>query len=320
MQAVHVVPTPRVGGVAVVSVLAGAFVFLAPEPVREITTLLVVSLVPVFFAGLAEDMGFGVSPRGRLVAAALSSAVAISLLKVWLSRTGIPVIDDLIALAPAGVLFTIFATTGVCHAFNLVDGVNGLSGTVTSVVALGLAGLALQADDPALAIAALMVVPATLGFLVFNFPFGKIFMGDAGAYSLGHVLSWIAVIMLFRADGVTPWAIVLVFFWPLAETFFTIYRRVRAGKPVTQPDRMHFHQVVTRGLEISFIGRSRRHISNPLTTVILAPCIAAPTIVGVWLWNDPPMAIFSVVSYFAVFVASYLVLVHYVKVQGRKLG
>lgn len=179
VQAVHVVPTPRVGGVAVVSVLAGAFVFLAPEPVREITTLLVVSLVPVFFAGLAEDMGFGVSPRGRLVAAALSSAVAISLLKVWLSRTGIPVIDDLIALAPAGVLFTIFATTGVCHAFNLVDGVNGLSGTVTSVVALGLAGLALQADDPALAIAALMVVPATLGFLVFNFPFGKIFMGDA---------------------------------------------------------------------------------------------------------------------------------------------
>ena len=92
--------------------------------------------------GLAEDLGYEMSPKVRLVASTVSSLVAIFLFKVWLSNLGIFGFDLLLIFTPFAIIFTIFATVGVINAFNLIDGLNGLSSYVSISVAFSLSIIA----------------------------------------------------------------------------------------------------------------------------------------------------------------------------------
>ena len=305
VQSAHAAPTPRIGGVAIgVGLIIS--IFLVPSAIQHTYALFVVSLTPVFMAGLAEDLGYGVSPRWRLIAAALSSLLAIVLLEVWVARADVPGIDWLLGFVPLAVVFTMFATAGVCNAFNLIDGLNGLSSGTGIITALGLAAVAHLAGQTQLASISFMLIAALMGFLVFNFPWGKIFLGDAGAYSLGHALAWFSVILMFSVPELSPWAVVLIFFWPLADTGFAMYRRRRSGRPTDQPDRLHFHQLVMRLLEIKYLGRGKRHIANPLAALVMLPFVALPVGFGVLLWDKPFWAFFAVICFGGLFVGSYM--------------
>ena len=101
----------------------------------EQLTLLILSAAPVFVAGLAEDFGYSVSPKFRLIASAASSLIAILLFKVWLDSLGIPGVDTLLMFAPL-VFYSQFLLRWRVNAFNLIDGLNGLSSYVTISVAL----------------------------------------------------------------------------------------------------------------------------------------------------------------------------------------
>jgi len=126
-----------------------------------------------------------------------------------------------------------------------------------------------------------------VGFMVFNWPLGKVFLGDTGAYALGHVLTWLSILLLVRAPDLSVAALLGLFFWPVADTSLAIYRRLRSGQRLDQPDRLHFHQLVMRGLEIGFVGRGRRHVSNPLTTALILPLVALGIAGHIALWQMP---------------------------------
>ena len=159
--------------------------------------------------------------------------------------------------APFGILFTIFAAVGVVNAFNLIDGLNGLSSYVTISVAFALSIIAFQTGNTQISIFLVLIVSSVLGFMALNFPIGKIFLGDGGAYLLGHLLVWSSIILNSNESAVSAFAILLVFFWPVADTGLAIWRRWKLGNPADRPDRLHFHQLVMRFLEIRFFGRSR---------------------------------------------------------------
>ncbi len=305
VQSSHKVPTPRIGGVAIFTGLVVA-AFLMPADVQGTYILFVISMIPVFAAGLAEDLGYDVSPRRRLLAAAVSSILAVALLGAWVARADVPGVDYLLTFVPVAIIFTAFATAGVCNAFNLIDGMNGLSAGTGVITAIGLASIAHISGLPEIAAVSFMLVAALMGFLVFNFPWGKIFLGDAGAYSLGHALAWLSVLLMFKVSALTPWAVVLVFFWPLADTVFAIWRRRRSGRPTDQPDRLHFHQMVMRLLEIKILGRGQRQIANPLATLVMLPFISLPVFFGVLLWNQPLFAFIAAVSFGVLFVGTYM--------------
>ena len=99
-------------------------------------TWLILSASPIFFVGIAEDLGYPMQPKRRLVASAISSLIVICILQVWISKLGIPFFDSLLKFAPFGIIFSIFATVGVVNAFNLIDGLNGLSSYVSISTAI----------------------------------------------------------------------------------------------------------------------------------------------------------------------------------------
>ena len=329
IQSAHSGFVPRVGGLAIyISILVLipllSFGFIPLSVVFDLDveqlTLLILSAAPVFSVGLAEDLGYEMSPKARLVASAVSSLVAILLFKVWLDSLGIPGVDTLLMFAPVGILFTIFATVGVVNAFNLIDGLNGLSSYVTVSVAVSLSIIAFRAGDTQVSTFLVLFVAAVLGFMVLNFPMGKIFLGDGGAYTLGHLLVWSAIILINGETEVSAFAILLVFFWPVADTGLAIWRRWQLGNPTDRPDRLHFHQLVMRFLEIRFFGRDRREIANPLATLILIPLISTPQFLGVLFLDDFKMSVWSSLGIAVVFVVTYLTGVTLAKSGRTKNG
>lgn len=303
-QAMHRSPTPRLGGLAVLAGFALA-VQISPSPYAVPLTLLLLSGVPLVLVGALEDLGYRVSPMGRLVAAGISALLAVGLLGIWVPPSGLAPVDAAFAIPAFAIVFTLVWVAGVCHGFNLIDGVNGLAGGLAAVIAIGLAVVALRAGEPALALANLALPPALLGFLVLNWPRGRIFLGDAGAYGLGFFLVWLAILLAWNAPEVSTAALALMFFWPVADTFLAMARRRATGRRMDTPDRLHFHQLVYRLLARELADRLDRVWINSLSGAVTLVLAAVPVGVAVLLWDRPLESILAWAVFGLLFVAGY---------------
>lgn len=262
VQKFHATPVPRVGGVGVFMGVLGGLLAKAwvDNQVAVPNLVLLACTVPTFGVGLVEDLTKQVGVRERLISTALSALLAGYFLGAWLTRLDIPGLDSLLqmpalrvgwdGLAIPGffvITFTTFAVTGVANAFNLIDGYNGLSGVVAIISLLGLAYVANQVGDRMVLVGALSLVGAIAGFLVWNYPNGLIFLGDGGAYCIGFLLAELSVLLVVRNAQVSPWFPLLLSFYPIFETLFTIFRRVMIGKSHPGlPDAAHLHQLIYR--------------------------------------------------------------------------
>lgn len=303
-QAMHRTPTPRLGGVPVLVAFA-LMLLLLPSAHAPAPALLLLAGLPVVIAGAIEDLGYRVSPLGRLAAAGVSAMLAVALLGIWIPLSGIAVVDVVFGVPALAIAFTLLWVAGVCHGFNLIDGVNGLAAGLAVVIATGLAAIALRVGEPTLALAQLALVPALLGFLVLNWPCGRIFLGDAGAYGLGFFLVWLAILLAWHAPEVSTAALALMFFWPVADTFLAMFRRRTTGKRMDAPDRLHFHQLVYRILSRHMAGRTDGIWINSLAGSVSLVLAGAPVVVAVLLWNRPLAAILAWVVFGMLFVATY---------------
>lgn len=317
VQATHVKLTPRVGGLAIFGGLALSLLF-APETVSERYSKFVAAALILFLVGLLEDLGYNVTASKRLLAAVVASALVVGFLDVSLPRVHIPGLDDLLQYWFVSALVTIVLTAGIANAFNMIDGVNGLSAFAALAAAVSLSLISAAAGYTEMVRLTSMLTASVLGFLLLNYPFGLIFLGDAGAYTLGFILSWFGIAILNNAADVSPWAILLTMFWPVADMCLAIFRRYRRKVGAMAPDRLHVHQMVMRALEICVLGRGRRHIANPLTTLILAPFVILPPLTGVLFWDQSSSAFSAVLVFSTLFIIGYLTAPKYIRLFRRK--
>jgi UDP-N-acetylmuramyl pentapeptide phosphotransferase/UDP-N-acetylglucosamine-1-phosphate transferase len=317
VQSMHVNPTPRVGGIAIFGASACS-VFFIPVPLTQGYIGFFLAISVLFIVGLKEDLGFDVSPKSRLLVLVGVSLLVVILVGEWLPRIGVFFLDPWLQYWVFGVPFTLLISASVANGFNLIDGINGLAAMTATTAAIAIAMIAYQAGYTPMANVSLMFAAAIFGFFLVNFPFGLIFLGDAGAYTIGFILAWFGIAVIVNAGAVSPWSILLTVFWPLADTLLAIYRRARRNKGSMLPDRLHVHQLVMRGLEICFLGRNMRHISNSLATVVLAPFVIMPQVAAVLVWDDNRSAFFAVVVFLALFFGSYAMGLKFVQNYRRK--
>ena len=319
VQASHVGNPLRLGGIAIFAGLAVGLLAGGRDG-SWTPVLVVVSAGPAMLAGLLEDLGYGVSAQRRLAAAFVSAAMAVAMLGVWVTRADLPGMDRVLSLAPLAVPLTLLLSAGFCHATNLVDGMNGLAATVVIAASVGLWLLAREAGLADVAFLAAILGAAMAGFFVLNWPFGTVFMGDAGSYGVGHVLIWIAILLAVRAPGIAMPALVLILFWPFADTLHSIARRLVSRSPVFAPDRMHLHQKMRRCIEIAFLGGAHRRRSNPLATLALAPMIVVPVITGVALADEARAAWAALAVFTTLFGLTHVVITRLAIRHRRKPG
>ena len=125
--------------------------------------------------------------------------------------------------------------------------------------------VAVQVNDNLILMLTVSMTGAILGFLAWNWPKGKIFMGDGGAYLIGFTLAELSVLLIYRNPSISPWFPLLLLVYPVFETLFSIYRRkwVRKATP-GQPDALHLHQLIFKRIIRGHIngGCSSRITSN----------------------------------------------------------
>ena len=290
----HTKLTPRVGGVSVAIALVALYAFLPPD-VAQVTGLLLLGAIPVFASGLLEDLGYGIPPNGRLLAAMTSTALLIWLSGAWIMSLGITETDFIFANPVVGGIFTLLVLAGITNAFNLIDGINGFASGTAIVAAITLGLIAQNEGLTALAALAFLLAAACAGFFVFNWPRGLIFLGDGGAYLIGFALGWIGVWILHAAPGIAPWSIVLTLFWPIFEFLYSIVRRTAQGKSSMHPDRMHMHQIAMRYLLLTRVRDHGRLVANSMASALLLPLVAIPAIAGYVLRHNNDLAMLAAI-------------------------
>ena len=247
VQKFHGNPVPRIGGLAIfIGLIISLEVrWLEDIQVATFASYLLLAALPCFFMGLLEDLTKKIGAKERLLATMLSAAIAGILLNSWLTNVQIFKIDWIFALPFVSIPFTLFCVAGVAHSFNLIDGYNGLSSAVAIIILVALAYVAFQVRDIPIMICTFAGIGALLGFLLWNYPRGLIFLGDGGAYLIGFWISILSILLTVRNPIVSPWFACLINMYPIFETVFSIWRKKYIKKiSPSMPDGVHLHMLI----------------------------------------------------------------------------
>ncbi len=275
---VHVIPTPRGGGVAMYLGVAAAVLVATRLPALQRTfddsqTAAVLAAGGLICALGVLDDKFGLDALTKLTGQIAAAGVMV-LLGVQLAFLFLPVADiGTLSFGPdVGVPLTILLTVTTVNALNFIDGLDGLAAGVSAIAALAffaysynlsMVGYDEVASAPALLTAVL--AGACLGFLPHNFSPARIFMGDSGSMLVGLMLSAAAVSATGRVDAqsfdsaasLLPLALpllvpVAILFIPFTDLLLAVVRRTRRGQSPFSPDKMHLHH------RLLAIGHSHR--------------------------------------------------------------
>ena len=276
IQNIHKIPTSRLGGFAIfIGVLTGLVTSYKIYPDDFIFGLLIlIASLPIFIAGLFEDITNKVSANKRLFFAFFSALCIFYLFKFGIKRTDIEIIDWILIYPAVSLILTLFFVTGFTHSINVIDGVNGLASGTILIFLIGFMTISFIENDAIVFRLSALIIFSILGFLFWNYPYGKIFLGDGGAYFLGLLCAEIGLMLVNRSIDISPMAPVLIVIYPLTETMYTLYRRTFIkNKAFNMPDRLHLHTLLYR----------RVIKTSPLTTNT-KNIISSNSKVSIFLW------------------------------------
>ena len=292
-QNFHTDSTPRAGGVGI---LAGMILlFFFPFGLKFLFSIFL-----AFISGIFEDFHDSLSPTVRLL---LQLVAALS--AVFLTDSVVTYLGFGVSLPYwMGILFSIFAIVGMMNAINIIDGFNGLASGVILLILLSFAIVSYQQNDSNILSIITITIGTTLGFFILNFPKGKIFLGDGGAYLLGFIVAIIGIYLASNYEDISPWYIIAIFIYPVWEVVFSIIRKTSSGLSPMQPDTYHLHMLIYRQITHN----------NPLTALFIIIAIL-PIILLSTLFSNNSLYNISIAS---AFIVAYLALYLYLYQKDTK--
>lgn len=310
-QKFHVTPVPRVGGIGIVAgSLAGVVVLWLRQPgTGYLAFVLLLCAVPTFGSGLTEDITKTQSPRRRLFFTAVSAAIAVFALDAVIDRTTIPGLDWLVSFRIGAAAITVFVVVGVANSINIIDGFNGLASMCAILILVSIGYVGFQVGDTLIVYLAVAGAGAVLGFFVWNFPSGLIFLGDGGAYFLGFYVAELAILLLHRNPSVSPMFPLLVCIYPVFETIFSIYRRVMLrDQPAGLPDGIHLHSLIYRRVMRWAVGKSSKRSQtrrNSMTSPYLWMLCMMAVVPSMLFWDSTLLLMSFIVLFGVVYTGLY---------------
>jgi UDP-N-acetylmuramyl pentapeptide phosphotransferase/UDP-N-acetylglucosamine-1-phosphate transferase len=262
----HERATPRLGGVAVaiglVAGIATAVLINADRQTTEALRIVLLTALVVGSVGMADDLLRGTPVLVRLTGQVVGASLTVGW---WVAD------EESLAVAAVAIL----AVAVVVNVFNFMDGANGVAGFTAVVVGTNLALVGLLEDYQVLVIAGTVLAGAAIGFLPFNLPRARVFLGDVGSYCLG---AWIATMFVIGVVGGLPAESVGAVLLPyLADTGLTLLRRIVRGEDWRASHHEHFYQ--------QLLERGWPHVRVALTVAIACALCGGLGLVS--LGDDP---------------------------------
>ena len=270
----HPRPTPTSGGVAIIAgFLVAALATGAPQYLRPHALLAIISgALLVALVGLVDDR-LDIPAKIKL-GLQIVATLPLLLGGVTISFVSNPFHHGLIPLPQwLSWIVTVLWVVAVTNAINLIDGLDGLAAGVSAIACLALAVVAMNWNQPAVAVLCAALAGGALGYLPYNWHPASTMMGDTGAYFLGYVIAAITVLGAFKsAAAIAIFVPLLVLAVPLLDTLLSPVRRYLRGQPAFQADREHLHH------RLLAMGLSEPRVV--LLTYIVTACCGA---IAIWI-------------------------------------
>ena len=323
IQKFHKKETSRIGGLAVFISFLFSFCLLifTNYIINTFFTVLTFSSIFIVSSGLIEDFTKKIPPITRLAMSYLSAFLLtffivfnkkivilnmISALNNWISYLALLLFIIIIA--------TFLAT--ITNAFNIIDGYNGLASIIALIISISFLWISYLYRDISLEIYILTFISALLGFIFWNFPKGKIFLGDGGAYFIGFTLGGLGLYITFYLK-VSPLYIISVFIYPLFEVIFSMYRKaiLRKRSPF-KPDGLHFHMLIykrllkkNKFLKILLIEGLKIE-RNPATSIVIILLYLPFVILSTFFHKNELVLIWLIIAFITVYLYLYFKLLN----------
>ncbi len=241
-QKIHSNQVPRIGGIALLAGLLTAYILKL-----NFAAGLLIGVLPVFLAGISEDISKKIPPLFRLAASVVSALALVWVLSLQISAKGIPLLHTLFSIEIVALSITALAIALMAQSINIIDGLNGLSIGTSLIMTGAIAIIALMNGDSPLAEFSFFFVACLAGILIMNFPRGLLFLGDGGAYLLGCVIAVLAILLAERNGNVSSFTSLLIVSYPIYEALRSFVRRtVDKNTDFFIADDRHLHSVVYR--------------------------------------------------------------------------
>jgi UDP-GlcNAc:undecaprenyl-phosphate GlcNAc-1-phosphate transferase len=291
---IHTKPIPRIGGIAIliaasVPLLGMAFWTNRLSRMFLEDTNLIWSLLGggglIAFVGILDDL-FNIRARykllGQIGAGLIVFAFGMKISCISVPFLGVVCFPDWISLG-----ITVFWVTLVINAINLIDGMDGLAGSVVTLAGLSLFVMSVMEGNLLAALLLISFVGGTIGFLAYNLNPASVFLGDTGSMSLGFVLSLTAIHSSQKSYTIFSMiAAIMVLGLPIFDLSMAIVRRFLSGKPIFGADQYHIHHILLRK------GFSQRQS----VLLLFAFALALESLAFISIYADDRMAALSIIA------------------------
>ena len=306
-QTLHRKSISRFGGVAILGSLTLTSLLAGYNWNNSLYFQVGILSLPAFFVGFIDDLKYEIKPLHRILLILPVPILYFYYFNLKVLNLDIGFLDNFLEIEFFALIFLCFAIVGMINAFNLIDGINGLLGSYllsilfSLVIVEAAAGPVFEISDDFRRYTN-MLLGSLLGFMILNFPFGKIFLGDAGAYFLGAITCF-GLIYVHLENQNSPWAVMCLLAYPFTDLAFSVIRKkfILGLSPMT-PDALHLHHIIFKRLrKIKFKKERARHFF----TVLFITLFNLPYLCLTLYFNEVTEVLIAV---FFVYIVSYLLI------------
>jgi UDP-N-acetylmuramyl pentapeptide phosphotransferase/UDP-N-acetylglucosamine-1-phosphate transferase len=283
IQRVHSGEISRCGGLAMFISLNTLYYFTDLVEFSDYR-LLMLFILPFMTLIFIEDIFYNISFKVRLF---FMVASMLSISFFWLQSFPvvefIPIVSTFLQVEVVSIIFFSLALVGLMNGVNFVDGMNGLATLTILGAVCGCVNLSYVTNDNDLFMVLVPWIIMLSIFLFFNFPFGKIFLGDSGAYFLAILIGTWLIIFFAKHNDISSWNAALILFYPCIEVIFSIVRKIFQGKSPFYPDRQHLHIKI---YDINLKATKNIPFSNNITTLFMGIFWLAPPLMLQFVYSS----------------------------------
>lgn len=262
-----------------------------------------VSIVIVFIVGIIDDI-YDVQPKTKFITIFMATTL------LWWYGISIGTLGSYVGmefnLGWFSLPFSVIALAGFTNALNLIDGMDGLAGSISIIILWFFAYIGYLHGDTLMTILSVFTIASLLGFLVLNWYPAKIFMGDSGSLALGFIISVLAVLSL---KHIHPVIILYLTAIPSLDTLVVMLRRIRKGKSPFSPDLTHMHHLLLKFIEKKLDGKTIS--AEKITVILIVLTQVIFSFIGIIL-NEYIKAYPELTSFFALIFFGILFLLTYI--------
>ena len=274
-QRVHLGEISRMGGLMIYASLL-IFYHLIDESINTNYIYLLYMISPFMLVSFIEDTFHNVSFKLRLFFMVIT-ALTINL--YWFEAypviENIPILSYLLEFPVIATVFFSLALIGLMNGANFIDGMNGLATLFFLGAICGCITLSTFSSHHQDLLTLIPWAVVIFCFMIFNFPFGKFFLGDSGAYLMAILLGVWLIDFFSRNQDISSWNAVLILIYPIMEVVYSTLRKIYQGKSPFFPDRHHIHIKI---YDIVFTATKKPLYANNITTMFLAIFWLAPAL------------------------------------------